>query len=183
MLGKKYICTAKEKFQIIHSMFRVAEITGWKMFCVRLSCALMSFYSLTAPINNSRRVLALCVCVCAHVCVFGCVYVLYILHWGARGLRWSHGTTATTHCPRPPGPLALCSSPGWQPCIRATHHRLCPSPLHPTHTQTNSNSQDSLHPPPPCSGPIDTALRLSSDQSFGGAVLPEENPIQHSLSG
>ena len=82
----------------------------------------------------------------------------------------------------PPSPLlALWSSPGWQPCIRQTHHRLCP-PTN-THTHTHTQNTRSNSTPPPRSGPIDTALRLSSDQSFGGAALPEENPIQHSLSG
>ena len=41
-----------------------------------LSLVAMLFHSLTALINNSSLVLALCV----HACVFGCVYVLYILH-------------------------------------------------------------------------------------------------------
>lgn len=55
--------------------------------------------------------------------------------------------------------------------------RLTGNPASGTHTT------GTLHHPLPCSGPIDTARLLSSDQSFRGAVLPEENPIQRSLSG
>lgn len=50
-------------------------------------------------------------------------------------------------------PLALCSSPGWQPCLGTTRHHHPTLPLHTQHTkQTNSNSQHSLQPPPPSRG-------------------------------
>ena len=46
----------------------------------------------------------------------------------------------------PPSPLlALWSSPGWQPCIRQTHHRLCP----PTNTHTHTHTKHSLQQHPP----------------------------------
>lgn len=134
-----------------------------------------------------------CVCTCAYsayVCVLGRVYAAYSLHRGAGG-GYAGATEPqrqlTAPHPPPPhhpsGPLLLAwlaaleqgDTPQALPFTLLTQHTH-------THTQTNSNSEDSLHPPPPCSGPIDTALRLSSDQSFGGAVLPEENPIQRSLS-
>ncbi|TNN87633.1 hypothetical protein EYF80_001980 [Liparis tanakae] len=60
--------------------------------------------------------------------------------------------------------------------------RLAGSPASGRHTTRSIYPHPYPHPHPR-SGPIDTALRLSSDQSFGGAALPEENPIQHSLSG
>lgn len=139
-------------------------------------------HSLTALINSSRLALALCVCVYLCAYVFARVYVLYILHRGARGLRWSHRATATSHCPpssQSPVPLwpfapRLAGSPA---SGRHTQTQALPphQPL-PEHTHTHTTRFTT-----PRSGPIDTALRLSSDQSFGGAVLPEENPIQHSL--
>lgn len=90
--------------------------------------------------------------VCRRVCAWVCVCVLYILHREARGLRWNHGATATTRRPPPRSPhtpLAFCSSPGWQPCIRQTHsHRLCCKP--PASESTHTHIR--LHQPPPALG-------------------------------
>lgn len=99
--------------------------------------------------------------VCVHMCVqcicmraWACVCSVQSPPRGRGGLCWSHRTTATTHCPppHPTTPLALCSSPGWQPWNRATHHRLCPSPSSPnthTHTRKQIQTQKTLSTPHP----------------------------------
>lgn len=131
------------------------RLDNWKkknvlcMFASLLSLAHSHVvHSLTALINSSRLALALCVCVYLCAYVFARVYVLYILHRGARGLRWSHRATATSHCPPPSqSPVPL-----WP-----FAPRLAGSPASGRHTQTQAlpphqplpeHTHHSLHHPP-----------------------------------
>ncbi|MEQ2249566.1 hypothetical protein ILYODFUR_030712 [Ilyodon furcidens] len=98
--------------------------------------------------------------VCRRLCV--CVCVLYTLHQEARGLRWNHGATATTHCPpfaapRPLWPFAprLAGSPASERHTDThTHsHRLCKPLLHQSqHTHTQKHKASPPPPPPPALG-------------------------------
>lgn len=163
------------------------RLDNWKkknvlcMFASLLSLAHSHVvHSLTALINSSRLALALCVCVC--ICVHTCLRVCTCCTFSTEGPGGYAGATGPPrhltaplpHSPPYPSGLLLLA---WLAALHQadTHrHRLCPptNPCQNTHTTRFTT---------PHSGPIDTALRLSSDQSFGGAVLPEENPIQHSL--
>lgn len=95
-----------------------------------------------------------------------CAQTVHSLLRGRERLLWSHEATATTLCPPP------CPPPPSSPTPRLA--------ARPTSSRHATGFAPHPHPTPPsCSWPIDTALLLSSDQSWRGAVLPEENPIQN----
>lgn len=137
------------------------RLDNWKkknvlcMFASLLSLAHSHVvHSLTALINSSRLALALCVCVCVFVCIRVCACVRAV-HSPPRGQGVTLEPQGHRDISLPPSltvprtPLAFCSSPGWQPCIRQTHTDTGSAPP-PTPARTHTHTP--LASPPPARG-------------------------------